>query len=101
MGYASAKTLGPLCISFNHHNLEIVAVKSAEQMYQVCKKYFAVFIAKLAEHRPAEIAEQKFKKSEDSFTITMVKNIDIAYEFGLVKQEHQLSIGFALETNDE
>ena len=31
----------------------------------------------------------------------MVKNVDIAYEFGRVKVADQLSVGFALETNDE
>jgi phosphopantothenoylcysteine decarboxylase/phosphopantothenate--cysteine ligase len=31
----------------------------------------------------------------------MVKNVDIAYEFGKVKAIRQLSVGFALETNDE
>ena len=31
----------------------------------------------------------------------MVKNVDIAYEFGKVKTANQISVGFALETNDE
>ncbi len=31
----------------------------------------------------------------------MVKNVDIAYEFGKVKTHKQISVGFALETNDE
>ena len=31
----------------------------------------------------------------------MVKNIDIAYEFGKVKTNKQISVGFAQETNDE
>jgi phosphopantothenoylcysteine decarboxylase/phosphopantothenate--cysteine ligase len=31
----------------------------------------------------------------------MVKNIDIAYEFGKIKTGRQISVGFALETNDE
>jgi len=31
----------------------------------------------------------------------MVKNIDIAYEFGKIKTDRQISVGFALETNDE
>jgi phosphopantothenoylcysteine decarboxylase/phosphopantothenate--cysteine ligase len=31
----------------------------------------------------------------------MVKNIDIADEFGRVKTPDQVSVGFALETNDE
>jgi len=41
------------------------------------------------------------KKDESSFTIKMIKNVDIAYEFGKIKTTDQLSIGFALETNDE
>ena len=31
----------------------------------------------------------------------MVKNIDGAYEFGKIKTADQVSVGFALETNDE
>ncbi len=31
----------------------------------------------------------------------MVKNIDIAYKFGKVKTNKQISVGFAVETNDE
>ena len=31
----------------------------------------------------------------------MVKNIDIAFEFGKIKRPDQLSVGFALETKDE
>jgi phosphopantothenoylcysteine decarboxylase/phosphopantothenate--cysteine ligase len=31
----------------------------------------------------------------------MVKNIDIAYEFGKVKSGNQTSVGFTIETNDE
>ena len=31
----------------------------------------------------------------------MVKNVDIAAEFGRYKQSHQVAVGFALETNDE
>jgi phosphopantothenoylcysteine decarboxylase/phosphopantothenate--cysteine ligase len=31
----------------------------------------------------------------------MVKNVDIAFEFGKIKRQNQVSVGFALETNDE
>jgi phosphopantothenoylcysteine decarboxylase/phosphopantothenate--cysteine ligase len=55
----------------------------------------------VADYRPEKVAEQKIKKDESVFNIRMVKNVDIAYEFGQVKQTHQLSVGFALETNDE
>jgi phosphopantothenoylcysteine decarboxylase / phosphopantothenate---cysteine ligase len=45
--------------------------------------------------------EQKIKKEDESFSITIVKNVDIAYEFGKIKTATQLSAGFALETTDE
>jgi phosphopantothenoylcysteine decarboxylase/phosphopantothenate--cysteine ligase len=118
MGYALAESFllqgatvflisGPVHLPIRpHHNLEVVHVNSASEMYLACCRYFeqvdiAVFAAAVADYRPEKIAEQKIKKSESSFTIKMVKNIDIGYEFGLIKTENQLSIGFALETNDE
>ena len=50
---------------------------------------------------PLKLQKQKIKKDDDSFTIKMVKNVDIAYEFGKVKTSKQIAVGFALETNDE
>jgi phosphopantothenoylcysteine decarboxylase/phosphopantothenate--cysteine ligase len=117
MGYAIAKALldegayvylisGPVCIDLQHPNLKLEKVQSASEMYLACCHYFeivdiAIFAAAVADYRPEKIATQKMKKDEDSFTIKMVKNIDIAYEFGKIKAMNQLSIGFALETNDE
>ena len=60
-----------------------------------------VFAAAVADYRPNKVAGQKIKKDNRDFTIRMVKNVDIAYEFGKVKTPHQLSIGFALETENE
>jgi phosphopantothenoylcysteine decarboxylase/phosphopantothenate--cysteine ligase len=75
-------------------------------MYLACCRFFeeadvCVFAAAVADYRPAKVAEQKIKKDESSFTIHLVKNVDIAYEFGKVKRPDQFSVGFALETNDE
>jgi phosphopantothenoylcysteine decarboxylase/phosphopantothenate--cysteine ligase len=97
---------GPVSIEIKHPKLKIVNVNSASEMYMACCRFFeqvdiAVFAAAVADYRPAKVAEQKIKKDESSFTITLVKNIDIAYEFGKVKTVDQLSVGFALETNDE
>jgi phosphopantothenoylcysteine decarboxylase / phosphopantothenate---cysteine ligase len=97
---------GPVCISLLHENLNLVQVQSANEMYLACCRYFeeadiVVFAAAVADYRPAIIANQKIKKSDEEFFIRMVKNIDIAYEFGQIKQPHQLSVGFALETTNE
>lgn len=117
MGYALAQEFlqrgadvilvsGPVCLQLQHERLTIVQAQSANDMYMACCRYFetvdiAVFAAAVADYRPAEIAEQKIKKNDDAFVIKMVKNIDIAYEFGKIKTKKQLSVGFALETNNE
>ena len=117
MGYAIAESFlnqgakvilvsGPVSLKINHPDLELVKVNSAMDMYLACCHYFeevdiAVFAAAVADYRPARVATQKIKKEDDSFTISMVKNVDIAFEFGQIKKMHQLSIGFALETHDE
>jgi phosphopantothenoylcysteine decarboxylase/phosphopantothenate--cysteine ligase len=117
MGYAIAEQFlqqgaevflvsGPVCIQLEHPKLKLVHVNSASEMYLACCRFFeqadiALFAAAVADYRPSTIAEQKIKKDDLSFVIQMVKNIDIAYEFGQIKTVNQLSIGFALETNDE
>jgi phosphopantothenoylcysteine decarboxylase / phosphopantothenate---cysteine ligase len=117
MGYALAEKFlelgaeviivsGPVNIELQRPRLRIIKVNSANEMYLVCCKVFektdiAVFAAAVADYRPAQIAEQKIKKDESSFSIKMVKNVDIAYEFGKIKTADQVSVGFALETNDE
>src|SRR2546423_7830136 len=114
MGYAIAEAFlqqsaevflisGPVSISLQHPNLKIVRVNSAGEMYLACCRFFeaidiGVFAAAVADYRPAEIAEQKIKKDDDSFAIKMVKTVDIAYEFGKIKTARQISVGFALET---
>lgn len=117
MGYAIAESFlqqgaevilisGPVCIQLEHRRLTILHVNSALEMYMACCRHFetvdiAVFCAAVADYRPQIIAREKIKKQDDTFTIKMVKNVDIAAEFGKVKTTVQLSVGFALETNNE
>jgi len=117
MGYALAEVFlqlgaevflvsGPVQVGFQHPKLKVVKVNSASEMYLACCQFFeevdiAVFAAAVADYRPEKVAEQKIKKDESSFSIKMTKNIDIAYEFGKIKTNMQISVGFALETNDE
>ena len=117
MGYAIAEHFlnegaevilisGPVTVRLVHPKLTLVNVNTALEMDLACCRFYeqvdvAVFAAAVADYRPESIADHKIKKDESSFTIKMVKNVDIAYEFGKVKSAKQLSIGFALETNDE
>ncbi len=117
MGYAIAGSFlkrgfdvilisGPVNLSLAHRNLVTIKVNSADEMFEAAKLFFsrldiAVFAAAVADYRPEIILDQKMKKSSDRFNLDMVKNVDIASEFGKIKTAGQVSVGFALETNDE
>ena len=118
MGYALANEFygqgaevkvisGPITLSFQlPKTIEIIKVCSAEDMYKETLNYYsntdiAVFAAAVADYTPCEVSDQKIKKKEDIMTIRLKKNVDIAKEMGVIKQKHQINIGFALETNNE
>ncbi len=97
---------GPVSLNMAHKNLTVIHINSADEMYRECKAWFAevdiaVFAAAVADYKAAEVFSYKMKKSADEFDLKMVKNVDIAYEFGKIKKDNQVAIGFALETNDE
>lgn len=96
---------GPVNIPVPVH-VEVVSVKSASEMLEVSLKYndkadVMIFAAAVADYAPAEVADQKIKKSDDTFSLKMSKTKDIALELGKLKKNNQLSVGFALETNNE
>ncbi|MDB5226865.1 MAG: phosphopantothenoylcysteine decarboxylase [Bacteroidota bacterium] len=86
--------------------IKVTRVFSGKEMYAASKKHFSstdicIFAAAVADYTPKIFSEQKIKKTEDEFALTLKKNVDIASEFGKIKKKDQLSVGFALETNDE
>jgi phosphopantothenoylcysteine decarboxylase/phosphopantothenate--cysteine ligase len=83
-----------------------VDVRSADEMYQAVLALHSsadicIFSAAVADYRPATVAGQKMKKSEDDLFIELQKTVDIAAELGERKRSGQVHVGFALETNDE
>ncbi len=98
--------LGPSSLKINHDNINVTRVESAQQMYEACVKYYGecqigILSAAVADYRPSVVADQKIKKKDATLTIELEKTTDIAAHLGKTKQENQLLIGFALETNDE
>jgi phosphopantothenoylcysteine decarboxylase/phosphopantothenate--cysteine ligase len=61
-----------------------------------------VMAAAPADFRPATVADQKIKKSDDGTppTIELVTNPDIAAEVGAAKRAGQVLVAFAAETHD-
>ncbi|MFT4804648.1 MAG: phosphopantothenoylcysteine decarboxylase/phosphopantothenate--cysteine ligase [Psychroserpens sp.] len=96
---------GPSHQTVTHSLITVIRVTSAQQMYEVCHNYFedadiAVLSAAVADYRPKNIAAQKIKKTESTFTIELEKTKDILKSLGAIKKQ-QFLVGFALETNNE
>ena len=96
---------GPTSQKADHKNIEIHRITSAKEMYDEVFKYYekvdiAIASAAVADYAPKIVAKEKIKKSEEEFTIELVKNPDILKTMG-EKKTHQFLVGFALETQNE
>lgn len=117
MGYEIAKAAAKLGAEVNlisgpsHETLSqlssinLVAVTSAQEMYDEAHKYFndtdiAILSAAVADYRPKFVADQKIKKKTNTFSIELEKTKDILKSLGEIKSK-QFLVGFALETNNE
>ncbi len=117
MGYAIAEELaergaevilisGPTKLSSKHPSVKCLKVESAQQMFELSTTQFpkcdaAILAAAVADYRPKQISDVKIKKKESEMSLELEKTPDIAAHLGTVKQAHQRTIGFALETNNE
>jgi len=117
MGFALAEILaekganinlisGPVSLKSQHKNINIVSVESADEMYVETKKRFAendiiIFAAAVADYTPQNPVNSKIKKKTDSLIIDLKPTKDIAKELGQHKTPKQISVGFALETDNE
>ena len=96
---------GPAAVQAKHDNITLIAVKSAEQMYQACKLHFEyvdiiILAAAVADYTPKTVSELKLKKKEGDLNIELKRTKDIAATLGKLKKPAQVMVGFALETND-
>lgn len=87
-------------------NLNRIDVVSAAQMLEACQANFAqsdilVMSAAVADYTPVAVAEQKIKKTESEFSISLKKTTDILANLGQQRQKGQILVGFALETEQE
>ena len=84
-----------------------IDVESCEEMYQASVKAFAnsdaaILCAAVADFRPTEVADKKIKREKDAApVIRLTPNPDIARAVGQAKRPEQITVGFALETDNE
>lgn len=98
---------GPVSLTTTHPNIQRIDVESAEEMYQAAMTAFpgadaGILCAAVADYRPEIQAGEKIKReSKGEMMLHLVPNKDIAASLGAIKQEGQVLVGFALETNNE
>lgn len=118
MGYAIAREASErgadvILVSGKTHldvpdNVKFVEVWSAEEMCQVMLKYqpvcdIIIGAAAVGDFRLASIAEQKLKKTDQGpqkMLLELVGTPDILKEMGKCKQDNQIMVGFAAETEN-
>ncbi len=117
MGYALAEVCaqmgakvtlisGPVQLKAQHPNIAVTAVESAAQMYQDTTEAFpnadaAILCAAVADFTPITKANSKIKRGDNGMCIELQPTQDIAAALGKAKQENQVLVGFALETDNE
>lgn len=84
--------------------VEFVQVETAGQMYDAVTGRFqaadvVIKAAAVADYRPKQAAGLKIKKTPQSLTVELEKNLDILAELGR-RKGRQVLVGFAAETHD-
>ncbi len=112
MGYALAEAAveagakvtlvsGPVTLP-TPDRVELVSVQTAEEMLQACLHHKAdifISVAAVADYRPVEAERHKIKKTDDTLTITLVRNPDILATISK-QAERPFCVGFAAETEN-
>jgi phosphopantothenoylcysteine decarboxylase/phosphopantothenate--cysteine ligase len=116
MGYAIAEVLaeqgakvelisGHVNVKVQNKNIKVSNVVSALEMHKLCLNLFpscdaAILAAAVADYTPLNPSDKKIKRTKDYMVIELKPNPDIAVDLGKIKKQHQVLVGFALETDD-
>ena len=98
---------GPVDVKPCHPHVKVIKVESARQMLEACEPLFddasiAIFSAAVADYTPAHPESSKIKREKtDLRQLDLIKNPDIAATLSSRKHPGQLTVGFALETDNE
>lgn len=115
MGFALAKAArnfgadvtlitGPVGIS-SLRGVNTVSVTSAQEMFEAVNALsdgmdVLILSAAVADYRPKEYVNQKIHKSQNHFYLELERTNDILYSLGKRKNQSQILIGFAMETEN-
>ena len=98
---------GPVSLKTSSPAIRRIDVMSAQEMHDAAVKEFdksdvAILCAAVADYTVENAADHKIKREKDEIpVIRLKKNPDIARAIGEMKRPEQVTIGFALETDNE
>ncbi len=97
---------GPSFLKTNHEKIKRIDVTTADEMYHACNLCFeamdiAVLAAAVADYKPKKVSDLKIKKKNIDLNLELELTKDILDSLGKIKKQHQLLVGFALETDNE
>jgi len=106
MGADVILVAGPTAQTSKHKSIKRIDVTSAAEMLSACLIYYkdvkaCVMCAAVADYTPATVSAEKIKKQDGGLNIELKKTTDILKTLGEQKQQGQVLVGFALETNNE
>jgi phosphopantothenoylcysteine decarboxylase/phosphopantothenate--cysteine ligase len=85
--------------------IDVVDIESAKDMYEAVssrsdKMDIIIKAAAVADYRPATVADNKIKKSDDDLSIPLERTTDILKTLGADKKPGQFLCGFSMETEN-
>lgn len=103
-GHAVLLVSGPTALEVPE-GVDFLPIETAAEMFEAVRRQIgrmdaAVFAAAVADYRPAEVSEQKIKKTGETLTLELVRTPDI---LGSVRGDFGFTgtlVGFAAETRD-
>lgn len=97
---------GPVNIKLSYPNIEVIDVESAQQMFEKTSEHTSgadviVLCAAVADFTVVNKETQKVKRGKENYSLELTPTQDIAAWVGKNKPEGCVTVGFALETNNE
>ncbi len=98
---------GPVALKTEHPGIERVDVIAATEMHDAVMQALplsdaVILCAAVADYRVENVADKKIKREKDAApVIKLTPNPDIARAVGQAKRPDQVTVGFALETDNE
>lgn len=104
LGYDVVVVSGPVAVDYPSE-AEVINIVSTEDLLETCIRVFPdcdglIGAAAPCDYRPIEVADHKIRKTGETLEIKLVETEDVVAHLGSIKQPHQWTVGFALETED-